>query len=377
MSRGATLSGTLTDPDGAPLAGVRVVLHSSFLWEFAHARTDARGRYRFEDQKARGWDMSAWRKGTSADGTYKLWIDDDQFAVPTESVTLEPGTSPTRDLRAAPAGAIRVTVVEEGTNRRVAGARVSAYEATRGGGARFTATTDGRGQATFHATPSRIVVTLEGPPEGVYLARDFVRSVDASQAIELAGLEADAVLLMPPIAGTLVAVSGTCTDRAGAPVAGAVVSATAGHFAAPGAPDRIRDGQADRAGRFTVEGIPSGRMVHLYAETRGRTLAGMAAIAVPKKADPGLRATLTLVPTVAADRVLAYAGGKPLASRKFRITPMAGEDEFLFLRRSVMTDAEGRLKVDGIVPGLAYRVEEETPPAAFRQVIVLAPVEAK
>jgi hypothetical protein len=94
--------------------------------------------------------------------------------------------------------------------------------------------------------------------------------------------------------------------------------------------------------------------------------------------------------TVAIERVLTGADGKLLASRKFHVQPRSGDKEFSSARREVQSDAEGRIKVDGIVPGLAYGVDEvderedrvyisingrPTEPVMFREVLILAPAD--
>lgn len=42
--------------------------------------------------------------------------------------------------------------------------------------------------------------------------------------------------------------------------------------------------------------------------------------------------------------------------------PKVGEGLLPLDERIVESDAEGRIKVDGIVPGLPYRIRERTPP---------------
>ena len=78
LTPAANLSGKVTGPGGEPLAGVKVVLYTGFMWDFERTVTDAQGRYRFKDLRARGWDMSAWTPNKEADGTYKMWLDDDR-----------------------------------------------------------------------------------------------------------------------------------------------------------------------------------------------------------------------------------------------------------------------------------------------------------
>jgi hypothetical protein len=164
LTPSATLSGRLTGPGGEPLSGVKVVLHSMFLWNFMRAVTDADGKYRISDLMARGWDMSLWAPNQEGDGKYKIWLDDDRFVIPTQSLTLEPATNPTLDIQAMRAGVIRVALVEEGTNKPVAGARIWGFDAETGSSARFNAYTDEQGVATFYSAPSRISLSLAGPP---------------------------------------------------------------------------------------------------------------------------------------------------------------------------------------------------------------------
>src|SRR5262249_33652672 len=125
LTPSASLSGTLTGPAGQPLAGVKVVAFADFMWEFENTVADARGHYQFKDMKARGWDMSAWGPHSKpGNGTYKIWIESDRFAVPTHVVTLEPGEPDTLDLQAEKAGVIRVTVTERGTGKPVENVRI-------------------------------------------------------------------------------------------------------------------------------------------------------------------------------------------------------------------------------------------------------------
>src|SRR4029078_1549474 len=115
------------------------------------------------------------------------------------------------------AGVIRVTLIEEGTNKPVAGARVWGFDKETGSSARFNAYTDGQGRATFHSVPSQISLSLVGPPEGVYLEGDLGNSTEANRTIEFAGGDEEVSLVMPRIAGTLLTVSGVCTLPDGSP----------------------------------------------------------------------------------------------------------------------------------------------------------------
>ena len=201
-----------------------------------------------------------------------------------------------------------------------------------------------------------------GPPDGVYIDGDLGNNAEAHSNFDFAGGEDEVTLMMPRIAGTLVTVSGVCTLPDGSPARDATVHAGAGRFLASGTMSLVRDRRADGAGCFTLQGVPSGRTLRLYAETVDRKFAGTTMIAAPPKADPAFRITVPLTPTVGMEWVIEDDGGKPLRSRKFHLSSKVGEEEFPFIDRTVESDAQGRIKFYGIVPGLSYRVQENMPP---------------
>lgn len=383
LTPSASLSGTVTDPDGRPVVGVSVVLATVFMWDHEQAITDAEGRYRFDDLRARGWDMSTWGQGKTGDGAYKLWLESDRFAVPTQSLVLEPGTHSALDLRAQKAGVIHVTVLEEGTKIPVPGVRVWGFDKETGSSSRFNAYTDAKGIATIHAAPSAIHLSIAGPPKGAFLKGDLRHSQDSARQFDFPGGEMKFTLTMPAIAGRVVSVSGLCTRPDGSRAEGATVSVGAGATVRGGG-SLVRGRRADGLGRFTLDGVPPGQTLQLYAETADRRLAGTASCRSPEKTDPAPRVTMALAATVAVEVDLSDDAGKPLANRKVQIRPRVGDDEFLFLERSVETDAQGRLRLDGIVPGLSYRIVEVLPAQGvaiqrggrksyFDEVITLAP----
>ena len=246
LTPSAALSGMVKGPDGKPLPGIKVVLFTTFMWAFEFAVTDATGHYQFEDLKARGWDMSAWGPHAQpGNGTYKIWIDNDRFAVPTQTVTLEPSAAETLDLPADAAGVIRVTVSEAETARPVPGVRIWGFDQATGSSSRFNAYTDGQGRATFYSTPEKIWLGIVGPPEGHYIDGDLGHSPGASKQIEFAGGTIDMRLVMPRIAGALITISGVCTRPDGSPAAGAGVSSAAGHFVTSGSTNSLRMRRTD------------------------------------------------------------------------------------------------------------------------------------
>jgi len=365
LTPGARLSGRVTGPDGKPVSGVKVVLFTGFMWDFEHARTDVDGRYQFEDLRAKGWDMSTWTPGQKADGSYKLWLDDERVATTTRSLVLESNSSQTLDIQAEKPGVIRATVVEKGTNRPLAGVRIWGYDAETGGSSRFIAYTDEQGLATFYSVAANIMLAIAGPPEGYYIdAASRASEEGMVKQIDFAGGEQEITLTMPPLLGKLGAVQGTCRLPDGSPAADATVYATAGRFATSQSKNFIRRRVTDASGRFALDELPSGRTVRFYAETAGGAFAGDAAFETPEAPDPLARVDIPLKRTVAVERVLVDSEGKPLASRKFLIVPSPGGEDSTSFARELPSNAEGRIKVDRIVPGLSYHIREIEPPSA-------------
>jgi beta-lactamase regulating signal transducer with metallopeptidase domain len=399
LTPSASLSGRLIGPAGEPLPGVKLVLHTDFMWDFEYATTDADGRYRFDDLPARGWDMSAWGARQKCDGSYKLWIDDERFVIRTQSVTLEPKTHPTQDLQAQKAGVIRVSVVEQETGKPIEGVRVWGFDAETGGSGRFSAYTDARGRATFRAAPSKINLSIAGPPEGVYIKDNgnFGLLPDSVANFEFQGGEKELTLKMPAITGLLVGVPGRCTLPDGAPVSNAAVSVSAGRFLTSGSLSYIHERRTDADGRFRLEGVPGGERIYVYAESADRRFAGAYDFNSLPKPDPRFRINVGLNPTVDVERIFKDRRGNPLASKKFSVVPKLGEEEFIRNVQTVESDATGQIRFHGIVPGLSYHIHEvQSPrpdaaagprvavkevlrgaPRLYDEVVVLAPEDQK
>jgi protocatechuate 3,4-dioxygenase beta subunit len=383
LTPAGTLSGTITGPGGEPLAGIKVVLHPDFIWEFENAVTDAAGRYRFDGLKARGWDMSSWGSGTpnEANGQYKVWLHDQKFAMKTQSLVVEPSASQTLDIHTVKAGTIRVTLVEEGTEKPVVGATIWGFDAETGSSARFNAYTDAQGHAVFYSAPSRISLSIAGLPEGVFLDGNG-HGVPAT--LEFSGGEEDVTMVMRPIAGVLTSLGGVCVDPRGAAVENATVYCGRGFVVSHGS--LLLRRRTDRAGRFNFDEFPARRTLRLYAESADRKLAGTATVTAPEKPDPAFRVSVPFTPTMTVEWVIEDRQGKPLDGKKVHFWPKIGEDEFSWCKRSAEADAQGRVKFDGILPGISYRVQENGPPPGgavrlarrgqpviFDEVLVLAP----
>jgi beta-lactamase regulating signal transducer with metallopeptidase domain/protocatechuate 3,4-dioxygenase beta subunit len=385
LTPSASLTGRVTGPDGRALPRMRIILFTGFMWDFETTVSDAAGRYEFRDLKARGWDMSAWGQGKTGNGVHKIWIKSEVFAAPTQTVTLEQNTRHEVDIKATKAGVIKVTVVEEGTGTPVAGVRVWGFDKETGSSARFNALTDNLGHAAFYATAAKINLSIVGPPDGVYVTGDLHESPGFATQFEFDGKAAEITLTMPQIAGLLIPASGICIRPDGAPAVGVKVNAGAGEFVSSTSRSFIHDRVTDTSGKFLLDSVPGGMPLTVYAESEDHKLAGTRTISTPGKADDSFLINVALVSTVSVERVFENEQGKPLALKKFRISPEVGDSRFPFVRRTFESDKSGLVRFDGILPGLAYRVQEETPPQAgavaivrgrppwYEEVLILAP----
>lgn len=351
LTPSATLSGTVTGPDGKPVAGTTVVLHAEYMWEFHRTRTDERGRYRFDDLAARGWDMSAWKKPQGGSGAYKLWLEDDRLAVHETPVTLEPKAKPKVDLPAVTASILVVTLTVAGTDTPVAGARIWGLST----GGRLDGVTDAQGRVTFRTTPGKASVSIASPPPGMYFEGDIHRDPEASKAFEVGAGEV-VELKMPP-GRRLIAVSGLCTMPDGSPAAGVVVRASSGKVHGVGGRGYGSGLKADGTGRFELDGVASATTLNLHAQTEDGRLAGVASIRTPEKADPAFRPVILLGPTHPAIHAIADKQGHPLANQECEVMPRVGDDDMIWLRQSLKSDDAGIVRVEHVVPGVAYHIQ--------------------
>jgi hypothetical protein len=264
---------------------------------------------------------------------------------------------------------IRVTVTENGTDKPVPGVRIWGFDQATGSSGRFNAYTDQAGRATFYSVPEKIWLGIASPPERFYFESNPNSGPGPSKQFDFDGGEAEFRLVVPRIGGPLITVSGLGTRPDGSPAASANVTAAVGAIETSPSTHSPPVCRADGSGRFALEGIPAGRAIHLYAETEDRKLAGTATALASSKADPTFRLTVVLRPTLWVELVVHDKQGQPIPSRKFHISPHVGNDDFPSLRRDVQSDEDGQIRVEGIVPGLSYRVQEDAPqpdgPVAF------------
>ncbi len=196
LQRGGAVRGLVTDAVGKPVPTVIVTTDD------AAAQTDAQGRFRLTGLPAGGHHLQALSK--------------DDLAARKDGVRVRKGEEVEANLRLRPGPAISGTVIEEGTRRPVAGARVLAYAVT--GSTRFArrraeraARTDARGRFRLAGlTPARYAI--EAVRDG-YLTAAIAGVNSAAQSVPVANLALRKAA----------SISGRVTDEKGQPVAAARV----------------------------------------------------------------------------------------------------------------------------------------------------------
>lgn len=283
LTRAGRVHGTVTDPQGEPVAAVRLRLEPRVAGQGRMG-----GMMRMAEQLIAG--ASAGVDLTDATGRYEIhgvysglrWVlvaESDEY-VGTESEPFEVGPGEARqvDLVLAPGGTLRGRVLGDG-GRWLAGARVrlgrlpddlagravlNGFEADRALDPDvYTSDAEGRFVAT-NLPPGRLLLKVEAPGYMTWYRRSF--AVAAGQTVEN--------FTVTLTRGATI--EGTVRGADGAPLAGALVGFTtqaepgqpdSGPIdAAPAGTDEVEPtvwARSDEAGRYRLEQVPPGRRAHV------------------------------------------------------------------------------------------------------------------
>jgi hypothetical protein len=268
-------------------------------------------------------------------------------------MTLLPGES--KDdliIQCAESTVVRCHVICVDTNEPVAGARIAGSNLV----GELDGFTDSNGVFTVSVLLGRVSLFFHSPPDGVYVAETDGR--EGSVQFTASGREMEVVLKAPPIAGRLTSVHGVVLGPDSHPRGNAAVYADAGRFETATAGSYVRPTGTNDDGQFELKEVPAGRTLYLYAQTKDHTLAGTAAFDIPVEPDESFGVELTLEATQSASVVIRDASEVPVVDMPLTVSPMVGGRRFWPAERSRRTDSEGRLEIDGVLPGVEYHLRD-------------------
>jgi hypothetical protein len=358
LSPGADVSGWVLADKGAPVSGAVVRFYTDWMHRYFLARTDAWGYFELTDLPAQGWDMSPWGEAQGGSGGYVITVQHPDYAAPDRKLTLTPGQRIDDFLIDVPTQTtlVRCLVLEEGTDKPVAGARIDGTNAI----GSIERHSDANGVFTVRVLPGPVSLHFSSPPEGVYTLTDSLASGLNHVSFQAQGREMTVLLKTPPIAGALVSVPGRVLGPQGTPVNDVAVYAAAGRFETATVANYVRPTGADGAGRFTLKEVPAGRDLHLFTETKDHRLAAAEVIPIPENPEEMPTVELILQPTRTAEVVIQDEAGDFVADTALSILPLV-QGERIWMSdaaRRGRTDRLGLLQLEGVMPGLVYQVRD-------------------
>lgn len=358
LTPGGSVKGRIVDADGHPAQLAVVRLAAEWMNGFFWVRTNSQGEFVFKDLPAAGWDMSAWGQGKTGNGKYVLTVKHDQLSVPNTTLSLEPGELVDDLLLTAYAETtlVHCGVISADLGERLAGARISGNNEI----GRINGYSDAEGVFHVRVLPGDTSLWFHSPPDGVYTL-DGTNPPGGSIRFKARGDEMTVVVKSPPIAGYLTTVSGQ-VQAYGGPVSDAKVYAAANtrFDTATTVGNYIRPVSTDALGHFTLKQVPAGLDVHIYAETKDHSLACHGTYHVPD--DPvgnPLQLALILEPTAdEASVTIENSHGELAANARIDVCPKIAGFDMWRAERRIQTDEFGTLTMNGVVPGLTYRIRD-------------------
>jgi hypothetical protein len=357
LNKGATVSGTVLTDDGKPVEAALVKFHTEWMWNFFLTRTDSKGRFRFEDLAAEGWDMSPWGKDANANGIYVITIEHNDYIASETQDQFKPGeVIEDFAIEAYRGTLIKCYVVDIKTNLPVAGARIRGSNES----GRIDGRTDADGVLNVRVMSGKTSLSFGSPPEGVYVLRDQSHLPESTFGFDAQGGEMTVTLKSPPIAGSLTSVKGRVLLPDGSPASDIKISTTNSESYSTltwtGAGGAYTGTNSD--GSFELKDVPVGLKLFLYGKTKDDQY--ILAEVIDNVEDPAvLSEPLVMHQGHQADVLLTGKRGESCENLSISIKPvMWGNRVFRADSHKGKTDAEGRLKINGVLPGIEYYVTD-------------------
>ena len=358
LSKAGILRGSVLNEDSKPVEGALIRLRASWMWQFFLTRTDSQGKFCFDDLPAQGWDMSPWGSSGSASVRYTVGIEHDSYTTWETQIKLEASQTIDNLIIDALAGTlVKCRVLEVDTDRPVGGVRI--YGRNECG--RIDGYSDPEGMFAIRVLPGKTTLMFQSPPKGVYidglmrLQREDIP--ESHLEFDAKGDEMAVTLRMPRIAGRLISIKGTVLGPDGEPQDQAVVYAGAGTFQAASR-GYIPPVGVDKYGSFELRDVPARRRLYIYTSTNDGKLAGTAELDVSTEPDSTPLVRVKLQRTQVASVIVKDQAGLPLCNMRLEIRPMVKGQQMPRCDRNVSTNEQGFLKIDGILHGLEYYLQE-------------------
>jgi len=380
LSKGATVSGTVSTVDGKPVKGALIKFHTEWMWSFFLTRTDSEGKFRLEDLPAEGWDMSPWGSNTNANGIYVITIEhNDYIASETQDQFAAGEVVEDFEIEAYRGTLIKCHVVDVNSNLPVAGARIQGSNES----GRIDGRTDADGIFTVRVMSGQTSLFFGSPPEGTYVMRGN-NPPESSLRFDAQGEEMMVHMKSPPIAGRLTSVKGRLLLPDGSPAADIKISTTNSKpyetLTFGGAGGAYTGTSSD--GSFELKDVPVGLKLFLYGNTRDYQY--VLAEVIENVEDPTiLSEPLVMQQGQVTDILLTDKHGEPCANLSVKVKPVMWDNRvFRADYHNAVTDANGSLKINGIIPGMEYYVMDSRAQSGpqdmyYTQTMPLIPLESK
>ncbi|MGE5293608.1 MAG: carboxypeptidase regulatory-like domain-containing protein [Solirubrobacterales bacterium] len=350
LTRAATATGHVLTSDGKPVAGAEVWFEADWgEWYFDYAITDETGRFFNDAMLARG---GSW-VDSGGSGQYRVTIRHPDFTASEVTVQLEPGKTDDFNIEAVEGTLLRIRALEPETERPIAGARISGSS----GSGRLDGLTDANGVFERRVLNGEASVMLWSPPRGVYMTQTQNRK--SARATVNGGTQELTVYATSRLY-PLVNLAGRLTLPDGSPAAGTTISTvtnfayeTATFFGAS-----MVYARTNPDGSFKLEDLPHTAELLLFAEAANHEYV-LAETLDLAQAGPELAKPLVMQKGQTASVVLRDKSGKPQANMPLIVLPRKWNNYLTRAEdRCATTDAEGKLTLDGVVPGLEYFIRD-------------------
>lgn len=352
---GATVKGTVTGPDGRPLANTQVSVMCELIRGLGDlaTTTDAQGRYEIKDIPTQGYRVEM--AGQKMEGAVRDCVSA-QDATGILSASSEPfnpkgGEVVIKDLKLSKGLEVSGKVVDAETGEGLPNIMLMAYSygRTGGGSSPNMITTDAQGAFRTTAQPgNHIQINCQDSPDGSYLIDQNSRGEQGAyfSAQNLKEDKTDVTLKIH--LRKLSPLSGKVVDDQGKPVAGTSIYLD----------NRMPATKTNPDGTFTMKKAPVDRDGVILA--MGESVGGKADLKAGQS-----DVTIQVQPRQERECIVTNGEGGPAANLSFTYAPAAGAAQgssFYTLNAPAQTDAQGKctLKlISGVTYGFSWSGEND------------------